>query len=101
MIKITGIECMGSESGEAGCTNGKYDVEYVVSFDDGTQGTVYSCRCGNGCNGSFPINRVKIGMEFVNWTHFREIERMDDYSDEEWEAMDWEKAERYEKERFA
>lgn len=59
--KVIDIEYIGSKSGNPGCTNGKYDVEYSIIFDDGSRESVFSCRCGNGCNGSFPIAWVAIG----------------------------------------
>lgn len=72
MRKIKEIQYIGSESGNPGCTNGNYDEEYSVVFEDGTKENVYSCRCGNGCGGSFPINRLTIGQE---------------YTEEEWEGL--------------
>lgn len=70
--KVEFIKYIGSASGNPGCNNGNYDVEHVVGFSSGETVAVYSCACGNGCYGSFPINLLKVGQE---------------YTDEEWEEL--------------
>ena len=53
---ITKIERGASISGDAGCTNGNYDIPVKIRFDTGTIAMAHTCRCGNGrmlCPGMF------------------------------------------------
>lgn len=61
---ITNIIYEKSISGNAGCTNGNYDVPVKIRFDTGTVAMAHTCRCGNGCNGAFPASRCRPGLEF-------------------------------------
>lgn len=45
---ITSIEYGASVSGNAGCTNGNYDIPIKIRFDTGTVAMAHTCRCGNG-----------------------------------------------------
>lgn len=67
---ITSIERGASISGNAGCTNGNYDIPVKIRFDTGTVAMAHTCRCGNGCNGSFPANWCKLGLEFESIRDF-------------------------------
>lgn len=58
---ITEIIRGQSLSGDAGCTNGNYDIPVCVRFSDGTSMRDYTCRCNSGCNGSFRVNWLEIG----------------------------------------
>lgn len=68
--KITHIIYMGSVSGNSGCTNGNYDEKFTIVFSDRTSTEVMSCRCGNGCNGSFPINYLGIGDTYSVFNYY-------------------------------
>ena len=72
-MKIKNISLGQSASGNAGCTNGNYDVPVTVSFDTGATATVETCRCGNGCSGSYAANRLEVGAEFSDWADFYEF----------------------------
>lgn len=65
--KITAIITGDSLSGNAGCTNGNYDIPVVVKLSTGHVITGYTCRCGCGCNGSFDLRHLYVGdnMEIV------------------------------------
>lgn len=72
-MKIKNIAWGESPSGNAGCNNGNYDVPVKVSFDTGATATVETCRCGNGCSGSYAANLLEVGQEFANMAEFYEF----------------------------
>ena len=72
-MKIKEIEWGTSESGNAGCNNGNYDVPVTVTFDDGQTAQVFTCACGNGCSGSFPANLLSVGQEYRDLDEFYSI----------------------------
>lgn len=72
-MKIARIIWGPSASGNAGCTNGNYDVSVSVYFDTGATATVDTCRCGNGCGGSYAANRLEVGQEFEDLAEFYEF----------------------------
>lgn len=100
---ITSIEYGASISGDAGCNNGNYDIPVKIRFDTGTVAMAHTCACGNGCNGLFPANWCKLGLEFENirdfwaWTNeeegigpinYPEICRLERQERGEWEWTD-------------
>lgn len=64
MLTIKNIVIGVSESGDAGCTNGNYDIPVSISLDNGEVVQEYTCRCGAGCSGNFAVNRFAVGMQF-------------------------------------
>lgn len=72
-MKITNIVWGQSESGNAGCNNGNYDIPVTVSFDTGETVTVETCRCGSGCSGSYAANLIEVGQEFSDMSEFYEF----------------------------
>lgn len=69
-MKVTKIWVGESESGNAGCNNGNYDVPVKIFFDNGEVAETQTCGCGNGCSGSFPLSLCKVGLEFNSIEEF-------------------------------
>lgn len=69
-MKIKEIIVGESLSGNPGCSNGIYDIPVTVVFDNGQTYHDFACRCGHGCNGTFPLSSVSVGDEFADLDGF-------------------------------
>lgn len=78
MKKVTITKIIKGKSlfGNAGCTNGNYNIPVCVLFSDGTSMCEYTCPCG--CNETFRLDRLEVGdpaekaLEYNPWTYAEE-----------------------------
>lgn len=54
------------------CSGGCHEGDFfkMLRFSDGSTIKIRCCTCGNGCFGTFPVNKVHEGMEFSNLDAF-------------------------------